>query len=212
MKLNDIFYTIQGEGKNAGRAALFFRFPFCNLQCPWCDTEFDSFTEHSETEILDLLDRCPSKFAVITGGEPSMNKEVPRMIQLLKSKGFEIAMESNGQFVAPEHVDHLTVSPKRWTTKTGKPGKNPAFWFDPSNRPTELKLVFDADMTEEIPNAIFNRWKTGEFQFKNNAEPIFYLSPEWGAKETLTPKIVRYVQENPLWKISIQSHKIINVR
>lgn len=212
MKLNELFYTVQGEGRNAGRAALFIRMPFCNLSCPWCDTEFDSFTEFSEQAIAESIDHCPSRFAVVTGGEPSMNKEVPQLICLLKAKGFEVAMESNGQFLAPEGVDHLTVSPKRWTTKTGKPGTHPPYWFHPDNRPSELKLVVDDETPDTVVDDIYRRWVKGEFRFKNESDPAFYLSPEWGAKERVLPRIVKYVQENPQWRISIQSHKVMSVK
>src|SRR4051812_8751152 len=120
MKINDLFYTIQGEGLNAGTAALFIRLPFCNLSCPWCDTEFDEFTTYSEEAFEYELEQIPAggqKLAVVTGGEPSMNKFTPLIVGLLKQNKFTVAMESNGQFLAPENVDHLTISPKRWSTK-----------------------------------------------------------------------------------------------
>lgn len=212
MKLNDLFYTVQGEGKNAGRAALFIRLPFCNLSCPWCDTEFDSFTEISDAELDKALETCASRFAVITGGEPAMNKETPRLLGILKDRGFEVAMESNGQFPVPDGVDHLTVSPKRWTTKTGTAGPRPPFWFDPSNRPSELKLVFDEAMEGSVPGKIYEKWLRKEFSFKDDSDPRFYLSPEWNAKERVCSKMVKYIQENPQWRVSLQSHKILGVK
>lgn len=212
MKINEIFYTVQGEGRNAGRAALFIRLPYCNLSCAWCDTEFDSFDEVSDEDLRAQLKDCPGRFAVITGGEPSMNKQTPELIRMLKEEGYEIAMESNGQFPVPEGVDFLTVAPKRWNTKSGAPGERPAFWWDTRNQPSELKLVVDDETPMTIADDMMAAWKRGEFQFRNDGEPAFYLSPEWGGREKIIPRLVTYLQENPKWRISIQSHKILNVR
>lgn len=211
MKLNEIFYTIQGEGRNVGRAALFLRLPFCNLSCTFCDTEFDSFFETTEEELADQLRSCRTRFAVITGGEPSMNKDCPALVRLLKSEGYEIAMESNGQFLTPSEIDFLTVSPKRWTTKRGHPGTHPPFWFDTRNTPSEIRLVIDSEDAFLAADKIFGAWERGEFQFKPGTEPAFYVSPEWGARGSLLPKIIDFVKERPAWKISLQTHKILNV-
>ena len=74
LNINDAFWTFQGEGANAGKRALFVRMPFCNLACTWCDTEFNSFKRWSLNEFNDLATSEPSRFAVITGGEPMLNK------------------------------------------------------------------------------------------------------------------------------------------
>lgn len=211
MKLNDIFHTLQGEGANFGRAALFIRLPFCNLSCSWCDTEFDSFTEYSTQAIEAFMDHCASKFAVLTGGEPAMNLDTPLLIELLKRKGFEIAMESNGQFLVSDSIDFLTISPKRWTTKNGLPGEHPPFWFHPQNRPSEIKLVVDDQMMEETIDHLYRRWEDGEFRFRQDP-PLFFLSPEWNAKETVLPKITEYISKNPQWRLSLQNHKYAGIK
>ncbi|MBI1859486.1 MAG: 7-carboxy-7-deazaguanine synthase QueE [Deltaproteobacteria bacterium] len=211
MKINEIFYTVQGEGLNMGRAALFIRLPFCNLSCPWCDTQFDTFFEMPTVDLKKLLAECGCRFAVITGGEPSMNKDCPELIGLLKQAGFEIAMETNGQFPVPAGIDHLTVSPKRWMTKSGKPGAHEAFWFDPNNSPSEIKVVYDSEMSDSVLDSIYARYERNEFQFKDK-NPRFYLSPEWNVRGSTAPKVVSYVQKNPAWRVSIQSHKVLEVR
>ena len=71
-RVNDIFYSLQGEGRNTGRAAIFIRFSGCNLKCPFCDTDFASYEELSDDEILERIRAFPSRFVVLTGGEPSM--------------------------------------------------------------------------------------------------------------------------------------------
>lgn len=210
MKLNDLFYSLQGEGHNSGRAAFFFRFPFCNLDCPWCDTEFETYQEYSIEQILKFIESAHCRFAVITGGEPAMNKEVPELIFHLRSRGFEIAMESNGQFPVPDGVDWLTLSPKRWVSKSVGESR-PPFWFDRYNQPSEIKFIFDKDTTEEEPLHIYDQWEKGEFFFKTQ-EPLFYLSPEWNAKEAVIPRMVKFIRNNPTWRMSLQTHKIIDVK
>jgi 7-carboxy-7-deazaguanine synthase len=212
MRLNDLFYTIQGEGKNAGRAAWFFRVPHCNLDCPWCDTEFNSFTEYKPGFIEEQIRRTACRFAVVTGGEPSMNKQVPELLALLKKMNFEIAMESNGQFIAPASVDHLTISPKRWNAKQGRPQPHEPFWFNQDNHPSEIKIVVDGNDALEAASQIFRDWYHNKWSFREPKVPRFYLSPEWSAREKWLPVIVQYVKENPLWKVNLQTHKILNVK
>jgi 7-carboxy-7-deazaguanine synthase len=213
MKLNDFFYTVQGEGKNAGRAAWFIRMPHCNLGCPWCDTSYNSFEEHTESQILGQIEKTKCRFVVITGGEPSMNKEVPRLVELLKNRKIEIAMESNGQFVAPEKVDHLTISPKRWSTKNPNAKQpRPPFWFDHNNRPSEIKIVVDDPEVLIYASQIYNDWEKFLYRFKEDSKPLFYLSPEWNQRDKMIPLIVQYVKENPQWKINLQTHKILDVK
>lgn len=212
MKINDLFYTIQGEGRNAGRAAIFIRLPFCNLDCTWCDTSFNTFTEYNDTEIMKLIESTSCRFAVITGGEPSMNKDVQRLVELLKRYKVEIAMESNGQFLAPDKVDHLTISPKRWNSKRGRPQPHQQFWFDHKNKPSEIKIVVDDNSVFDFASQIFKDWENNLFFFKDDSRPLFYLSPEWNQKEVMLPLIIHYVKENPQWKINLQTHKLLDVK
>ena len=110
-KVNDIFYSLQGEGYNTGRAAVFVRFAGCNLRCPFCDTEFDSFREMTCEEIVAEMTHYPARLAVLTGGEPTLQVD-EAFIDLLHQHGFKVAMESNGTRPAPQNLDWLTVSPK----------------------------------------------------------------------------------------------------
>ena len=139
-----------------------------------------------------------------------MNKDCARLITLLKDNHYEIAMESNGQFPVPSGIDHLTISPKRWMTKSGKPGVHAPFWFDPSNCPSEIKVVFDSDLEESVLDGIYDRYTKGEFTFKDSE--FFFVSPEWSAFESISPRVIRYVQHNPQWRVSIQSHKLLGVK
>ena len=84
LRVNDIFYSLQGEGHNVGRAAVFIRFAGCNLRCPFCDTEFESFREMTADEIIEAIAPFESRFVVLTGGEPTLRRNA------LSKKGGEV--------------------------------------------------------------------------------------------------------------------------
>lgn len=213
IRINDLFLTIQGEGVNAGRAAVFIRMPFCNLSCPWCDTEYNTYKEYSPLELYEYLKSQKTRLAVITGGEPSFNKQTPVVLETLLVLGYEVAMESNGQFPAPEGLLYHTISPKRWNTKDlHAVQKHEPFWFDKSNTPTEIKLVVDSPEVLDVATLIYDNWLHGIFKFKNEMEPRFYLSPECNQKETILPLIIEYVKNNPQWRINHQTHKWMGVK
>ena len=91
-RVNDIFYSLQGEGRNTGRAAIFIRFAGCNLKCPFCDTDFSQYEEMSDEDILNRIKSYSSHFVVLTGGEPSLQVD-RHLVNLLHSHGYELAME-----------------------------------------------------------------------------------------------------------------------
>ncbi len=195
-RINDVFWTIQGEGFHNGRSALFLRLPFCNYSCPWCDTEYNSYEEYESWELDEICNAQKSRFAVITGGEPLMNKQVKPLIDFLKARGFEIATESNGSMPYVEGLDFVTVSPKRFVQK-GLPEFfiNPAIW----HKVSEFKYVVDA----EFDFAILDRHKDDKC--------LKSLSPEFNDFKNSIAKILEYVKENPEWKISLQTHKWMQI-
>jgi organic radical activating enzyme len=133
-RVNEIFYSLQGEGYHTGRAAVFVRFAGCNLRCSFCDTEFDSYREMTADEIVTAISQYPARFVVLTGGEPTLQVD-EAFVDLLHQHRFEVAMESNGTRPAPQNLDWLTVSPKRLRGKTKE---------DTGKRlPDELKVIFD---------------------------------------------------------------------
>ena len=118
-RINDIFYSLQGEGRHTGRAAIFIRFSGCNLACPFCDTDFSGYREMTDEQIVEeVLEMVPDKdgvypMIVLTGGEPTLQVD-ERLIDLLHEAGFcLVAMESNGTKNPPVNLDWLTVSPKK---------------------------------------------------------------------------------------------------
>ena len=110
-RVNDIFYSLQGEGHNTGRAAIFIRFSGCNLKCPFCDTDFSRYDELTDDDIIERIKDFPSRFVVLTGGEPSLQVDTP-LIDKLHAHGYEIAMETNGTHPVPAGIDWTTCSPK----------------------------------------------------------------------------------------------------
>lgn len=198
LQINDLFWTLQGEGRFTGRRALFIRLPYCNYDCPWCDTNYDSFTPWSEEDFTTFAKKEKARFAVITGGEPLAHKDLPRVLKILKDLGFYIACETNGSFPAPEEIDFVTVSPKSYTQN-----KFPAYYVDPKTwqRAGEFKYVVD----EKLDLELLKRHEP------YNENVSYSLSPEFNQMQTSVEKIIAFIQENPTWKLNLQTHKWINI-
>lgn len=181
-KINEIFYSLQGEGRNAGRAAVFVRFAGCNLRCPFCDTDFHSFKEMSDNDILQAIRPHPSHFVVFTGGEPSLQLDAP-LVGLLHSHGYEIAVETNGTHALPYGIDWVTISPK---------AVRPVL-----TRCNELKCIFDGE------NPIETYGISADY---------YYLQPcDTGDHKRLlqtTRSCISYIQSHPQWRLSLQTQKL----
>lgn len=195
-RINDVFWTIQGEGANSGRRALFIRLPFCNYKCTWCDTEYDTYEEWSTHDLTEMFSQETCRFVVVTGGEPLMNKQLPELIEFLKIHKFEIAVESNGSFPAPPGIDFITVSPKKYVQKG-----LPEFFINPAliGKVQEYKYVVEDGFD-------FNILKRHEFDVCKLS-----LSPEFNKFQESTEKIINYIKENPRWRISLQTHKWMQI-
>ena len=197
-RVNDIFYSLQGEGHNTGRAAVFIRFAGCNLRCSFCDTEFDTYREMTAEEIVASVNTYSARFVVLTGGEPTLQVD-EAFVDLLHQYGFEVAMESNGTRPAPNNLDWLTVSPKisgeKWKVESG--------W----RLPDEVKVVFDEDTVPETylpsPSTL-------------SLSPILYLQPcDTGNAERnaiIINRCIDYIKEHPQWRLSLQTHKLIGFK
>jgi organic radical activating enzyme len=197
-RVNDIFYSLQGEGHNTGRAAVFIRFAGCNLRCSFCDTEFDTYREMTAEEIVASINTYSARFVVLTGGEPTLQVD-EAFVDQLHQYGFEVAMESNGTRPAPNNLDWLTVSPKisgeKWKVESG--------W----RLPDEVKVVFDEDTVPETylpsPSTL-------------SLSPILYLQPcDTGNAERnaiIINRCIDYIKEHPQWRLSLQTHKLIGFK
>jgi 7-carboxy-7-deazaguanine synthase (Cx14CxxC type) len=207
--VKEIFYTLQGEGANAGRPAVFCRFTGCNLWsgreedrasaiCKFCDTDFvgtDGTMGGKYLNADDLANRIEShwptqdrnrRFVVLTGGEPMLQIN-DALVSSLHSRGFEIAVETNGTIKAVPGIDWICVSPKADTVIVITQGQ-------------ELKLVYpQLDAPPE---------KFADLAFEN-----FYLQPMDGPDRLSNSKAaIEYCQKNPLWNLSTQTHKMLGIR
>ena len=198
MRINEIFYSLQGEGFYTGRAATFIRFSGCNLKCPFCDTDFKDYIEMSEDEIVEQVSKNPASLVVITGGEPSLQLTSTLIEKLHKVKKY-VAVETNGTHVLPYNIDWVTISPKE--PFIGASGKVAL------KKCNEVKIVDNgcakslAQMLVIVDNIEAEHYfiqpcDTGDIE--KNKEIIDYC--------------VNFVKNNPLWKLSLQTQKILNVR
>lgn len=205
-RVNEIFFTLQGEGAHSGIPAVFVRFSGCNLRCPWCDTDFTYSTPMTAEQIvstmLDLYDTPNErrKMCVLTGGEPSLQVDQP-LIDALHKAGFYICIETNGTHPLPEGIDWITCSPKEGTKLALK-------------RVNEVKVVFTGTYDPEI-------WRTQLEAEHWMLQPLRYngeLLLESGIDEWADDKndnldeTVRYILTHPFWRLSVQLHKIAGLR
>jgi 7-carboxy-7-deazaguanine synthase (Cx14CxxC type) len=206
--VREIFYTLQGEGANAGRAAVFCRFSGCNLWtgresdrasaiCDFCDTDFvgvgpDGGKFATAAALADTVDsRWPAaassrRFVVCTGGEPLLQLD-RAAIDAFHAAGFEVAVETNGTQEAPAGIDWICVSPKARAELVLRHGN-------------ELKLVFpQPDLDPET--------------FSGLAFDQFFLQPMDGPlRDENTRAALAYCLEHPRWRLSVQTHKVLGIR
>ena len=192
MKVNETFLSLQGEGYFTGTAAFFLRLSGCNLRCPFCDTQHQSYTEMSEDDIVAEASRHKPRHIVITGGEPALQL-TESLVDKLHAAGFFIQVETNGTLPLPEGIDWVTCSPK---------GDFPQFPVD------ELKVLFMGDVTD--PEAIISPLLGKESGVK------LYLQPLDTGDEMRNRIILRscinYVLQHPWWSLSLQTHKIVGIK
>lgn len=188
MKINEIFYSVQGEGHYTGTPAVFLRFSGCNQQCSFCDTQHQSFTEMTEADIITAVCQYPARHIVITGGEPTLQLTAS-LVARLHAEGFFVQIETNGSCLLPEHcdVDWITCSPKAAPVII--------------QRVDELKqLYWGQDVS---------RWETFPAR-EHRLQPLDSKDPKANA-DTLR-QTIDYILQHPVWSLSLQTHKIINVQ
>jgi 7-carboxy-7-deazaguanine synthase (Cx14CxxC type) len=208
--VKETYFTLQGEGAQTGRAAVFLRFAGCNLWsgreehraaavCRFCDTEFVGTDGpgggkfESAAALAEAVARCwPATagghpFVVCTGGEPLLQLDAA-LLEALHARGFEVGVESNGTLEAPPGIDWLCISPKATAPVLQRSGH-------------ELKLVYPQDEPEAQPEMF------AELGFDH-----FFLQPMDGPDlAENTRRAVRYCMEHPQWKLSVQTHKVLGI-
>lgn len=189
------FYTIQGEGRYSGRAAYFIRLAGCDVGCVWCDVkESWDAEQHPALTLVDLVaevKKTPTDFVVITGGEPAMY-DLTTLVEMLHENGIETAIETSGCYPLKGAVDWYCFSPKKF--------KAPC--EEAYQKASELKVVIFHP--SDFAWAESHAERVGE-------SCMLYLQPEWSKQERILPLIIDYVKLNPRWKVSLQTHKFMNI-
>ncbi len=191
----EAFYTLQGEGFHAGRAAYFIRLGGCDVGCVWCDVKESWDAEiHPKISISQIVadaSQHNGRLAVITGGEPLMYN-LDELTTALKEAGFQTNIETSGAHPMSGYWDWVCFSPKKF--KEAHPSI-----FEQAN---ELKVI------------VYNK---SDFKFAEkyaklvNKDCQLLLQPEWSKKDTMQPLIVEYIKQNPQWRISLQTHKYLDI-
>ena len=194
LPLMEEFYTIQGEGYHKGTAAYFIRIGGCDVGCHWCDVKESWNAElHPPTGIDKIVENAASysDTIVVTGGEP-LTWDMGPLTEALKLRNLKVHIETSGAYPLTGIWDWICLSPKKNKLPVG----------DIHQKADELKVI------------VYNKH---DFQFaeeqasKVNKDCVLYLQPEWSVREKVIPLIVDYVMKHPKWKVSLQTHKYLNI-
>ena len=194
LPLMEEFYTIQGEGFHTGTAAYFVRIGGCDVGCHWCDVkESWNAALHPPTKIESIVQNAVkhANTIVVTGGEPLM-WDMTALTKSLKLQNLKVHIETSGAYPLTGIWDWICLSPKK------------------NKLPTQTVY----DNANELKVIIYNKH---DFVFAEeqaalvNSNTILFLQPEWSKKDEMTPMIVDYVMQNPKWRISLQTHKYLNI-
>lgn len=194
LPLMEAFYTLQGEGYHKGGAAYFIRIGGCDVGCHWCDVKESWNAElHPPTPINIIVDGAKkySDTVVVTGGEPLMWPMDP-LTAALHNKGMQVHIETSGAYPLTGVWDWFCLSPKK----------------------NKLPLKEAYDRADELKVIVYNN---DDFKFaKEQAEKVkptckLFLQPEWSRRDKMMPLMVDYVLQHPKWKVSLQTHKYLNI-
>lgn len=191
LNVNEIFYSLQGEGGRTGQASIFIRLAKCNLKCSFCDTDFERGVKMTLDEVLQEIEPYGCRWIIWTGGEPTLQLN-DKVVTYFKEKGYMQAIETNGTRRVPEGIDYITCSPKQHFEKVKE------------LIPEVDELRFPIQTGDSLPDAsILPKAKH------------YFLSPIFD-NEKIIPENVDYcislIKEHPLWALSLQTHKLIGIR
>ncbi|AEI46658.1 7-carboxy-7-deazaguanine synthase QueE [Runella slithyformis] len=195
LPLMEAFYTLQGEGYHSGKAAYFIRLGGCDVGCVWCDVkeswEADAHPKVSVENIVSEALRYPARMAVVTGGEPLMHN-LDKLTEVLQASGFHTNIETSGAHPMSGRWDWVCFSPKKFKAPHSSV-------YAQAN---ELKVI------------VYNKT---DFEFAEhhaalvNENCVLLLQPEWSRVQEMTPLIVDYVKQHPQWRVSLQTHKYMDI-
>ena len=192
-RVNEIFFSLQGEGFWTGTPMVFVRLSGCNLKCPFCDTDHSAFQEMTAGEIVKeaMAAGNTCRRICLTGGEPSLQAD-EALLEALHEAGYTVHMETNGTLPVPEGIDWITLSPKNQVF--GLMGNGAVIL----KRADEVKLVLapgvDPSAWEHFPAT----WH--------------FLQPCDAGGHMNTAETISYIEAHPLWRLSLQTHKLLGIR
>lgn len=191
LNVNEIFYSLQGEGGRAGHASIFIRLAKCNLTCDFCDTDYERGVKISVDDIIKQIDKYGCKWIIWTGGEPTLQL-TDAIVAHFKKNGYLQAIETNGTRKIPNGIDYITCSPKQHFEKV----KNLI--------PKTDELRFPIKKGDPLPDiSILPKSQR------------YLLSPIFDNQEIIQENVdycIQLIKENPSWALSIQIHKLIGIR
>jgi len=191
LKVNEIFYSIQGEGYWSGVPTIFIRLSGCNLRCSFCDTKHETGRDMTEEEIMRKVKVLPKCRVCITGGEPLLQNTEP-LIKLLNKDSHPVAIETNGSMNFPKGKYWLTVSPKNFAVSLSTVSKA-----------DEIKFICGFNGWERIVQAF------EDFSTRTYIQPIH---DEKGPVPEHLKSALRFIKRHPKFRLSLQMHKLIGVR
>lgn len=190
MKINEIFYSVQSEGFNAGKPADFIRLQGCSVGCAWCDTKHSwDKTKGIELSELEVIGKLQSNFVILTGGEP-LEQDLTVLLDKLKTAGKYIAVETSGTELLQNGFDWITCSPKNF---------NKPLLDSVLSAANELKFVYTNESSEEF---IFSC-------ILKAATDLIYIQPN-GISKKSTRMAVDFVKKHN-FRLSVQTHKYIGI-
>lgn len=192
-RVNEIFCSLQGEGFWTGTPMVFVRLSGCNLKCPFCDTDHSAFKEMAADEIVEAVGACGGECRRIclTGGEPSLQAD-DALMQAFHEAGYTVHMETNGTRPLPAGVDWVTLSPKNQVA--GLKG-NGAVMIPKAD---EIKLVL-------APGVDPSAWASFPATWH-------FLQPCDNGEAMNTEQTIHFIQAHPIWRLSLQTHKLLGIR
>lgn len=190
------FYTLQGEGCYTGQAAYFIRLGGCDVGCVWCDVkESWDRNAHPEIEVKSLVEAAllhPARIAVVTGGEPTLH-QLDSLSRALKEAGFRTHIETAATNPITGIWDWITISPKKF----------------------KAPVMANLALAHELKVVIFHpsdlKWAESFLPYVS-PDCKLYLQPEWSKHEKMAELIIDYIEKNPRWQLSLQTHKFVHIR
>ncbi|HHU42271.1 MAG TPA: radical SAM protein [Fermentimonas caenicola] len=191
LNVNEIFYSLQGEGGRTGQASIFIRLAKCNLACSFCDTDFERGVKMSLEEVFKEIEKYNCKWIIWTGGEPALQLN-DKIVAFFKERGYLQAIETNGTKRIPSGIDYITCSPKQ------------NFEIVKELIPEVDELRFPIQKGDPLPD-ISILPKTNRY----------LLSPIFDNDKVIQENVdycISLIKDNPVWALSLQTHKLIGIR